>query len=61
MFVFTRDVGETVIVTRDVVVTILSVEGGEVRLGISAPPGTRLLDIESPTAEEIAEHERSCR
>jgi carbon storage regulator len=37
MLILTRRVGETVIVGNDVAVTIVSVKGNQIRIGISAP------------------------
>jgi carbon storage regulator len=40
MLVLSRKRGEALMIGDDVVVTVVSVEGGRVRIGISAPPGT---------------------
>jgi len=37
MLILTRRVGETVIIGDNVTVTVLGVQGGQVRLGINAP------------------------
>lgn len=37
MLILTRRVGETIIIDDDVEVTVLSVKGNQVRLGIKAP------------------------
>ncbi len=37
MLVLTRRVGEEIIIAENVRVTVVSVEGGKVRLGIAAP------------------------
>lgn len=37
MLILTRRVGETVIIGDDVTVTVLGVQGSQVRLGINAP------------------------
>ncbi len=37
MLILTRRIGETVMIGDDVTVTILSVKGNQVRLGINAP------------------------
>lgn len=37
MLILTRRVGETVIVGKDVAVTVVGVRGSQVRIGISAP------------------------
>ena len=42
MLVLSRKVGEQIVIDGDIVVTIVSVEGNKVRLGISAPPSCRV-------------------
>jgi carbon storage regulator len=37
MLILTRRVGETVMIGDDVTVTVLSVKGNQIRLGINAP------------------------
>ena len=37
MLILTRRVGETIIVGDDIVVTVLSIKGNQVRIGITAP------------------------
>ena len=37
MLILTRRIGETVIIGDDVKITVLEVQGNQVRLGISAP------------------------
>lgn len=37
MLVLTRKEGETIAIANDITVTIVSVQGGQVKLGISAP------------------------
>lgn len=37
MLILTRRVGETIIIDDDIEVTVLSVKGNQVRLGIKAP------------------------
>ena len=37
MLILTRKVGEAIIINNDVKVTVLSVEGNQIRLGIDAP------------------------
>lgn len=38
MLVLTRRVGETIVIDDTITVTVLSVEGHRIRLGITAPP-----------------------
>lgn len=38
VLILTRKIGESLIIGDDVVVTLLSIKGGQVRLGIKAPP-----------------------
>jgi len=42
MLVLTRRVGEEIVIGDDVHVTVLSIQGEKVRLGISAPPTIRV-------------------
>jgi carbon storage regulator len=42
MLVLSRKVGERIHIGNDVVVTILSVRGGRVRVGIEAPEGIQI-------------------
>jgi carbon storage regulator len=56
MLVLTRKPGERIIIDRDIVVEVLSVQGNRVRLGIQAPPGQgifrqELLDRETQAGE----------
>ena len=57
MLVFTRQVGETIIVDQEVVVTILGLEDGQVRLAITAPIDTRIHCKESMVEEQVYEAE----
>ncbi len=43
MLVLTRRMGESIAIGEDVVVTVLSVSGGQVRIGVSAPRNVRVL------------------
>ena len=43
MLVLTRRVDESLVIRDDIVVTVLSVEGDKVKLGIQAPPEVRIL------------------
>lgn len=40
MLVLSRNVGETILIGGDVSISILSVKGGQVRIGITAPKST---------------------
>jgi carbon storage regulator len=57
MLVFMRHVGETIMVDEEVAVTILGLEDGCVRLGITAPIDTRIHCKEAPVEEQIHETE----
>ena len=39
MLVLSRKAGERIVIDSGIVVTVLSVRGGRIRLGIEAPPG----------------------
>jgi carbon storage regulator CsrA len=43
MLVLTRKLGEKVVIGNNITVTILSVDGGRVRVGIDAPDDIRIL------------------
>jgi carbon storage regulator len=43
MLVLTRKTGEKIVIDRHITVTVLSAEGGRVRVGISAPDDVRIL------------------
>lgn len=42
MLVLSRKVGEQIVIDGGITVTVTSVDGGKVRLGISAPPDVRI-------------------
>jgi carbon storage regulator len=42
MLVLTRKVGETVVIDGGIEVTITAIDGNRARLGVSAPPDTRI-------------------
>ena len=46
MLILQRRTGETVVIGEDVRVTVVSIEGGRVRLAISAPPEVSILRSE---------------
>lgn len=58
MLVLTRRTNETIDIGDDVRITVCRVDGGQVRLGIDAPPTTRILRGElatpPPPADEPA-------
>lgn len=37
MLVLTRKAGESIVIGKDVVITVLEVRGGQIRLGVDAP------------------------
>ena len=43
MLVLTRRIDESLVIRDDIIVTVLSVEGDKVKLGIQAPPEVRIL------------------
>jgi carbon storage regulator len=53
VLVLTRRIGESITIGDDVVVTVLEVRGGQVRLGIEAPPEVTL--VRSEILDQIAE------
>jgi carbon storage regulator len=56
MLVLSRRVGETVVIEGDIRVTVVSVTGNKVRLGITAPEGVRVdrLEVHNRIAELVA-------
>ncbi len=42
MLVLTRKIGETIRIGEEVTVQVLAVRGGQVRLGLAAPPDVRI-------------------
>lgn len=46
MLVLSRKVGETIVIGDNVTVTVLSVKGNRVKLGIEAPRGVRVVRYE---------------
>lgn len=49
MLVLTRGPGQSVVLGRDIVVTVLAARGASVRLGIEAPPGVPVRRAELPS------------
>jgi carbon storage regulator len=65
MLVLTRKINEEIIIDGDIRVTVLSVQGDKVRLGIAAPPSVRIDRQEvhlrrSAPGEEAAREELHC-
>ncbi len=60
MLVLSRRTDESIVIDEDIVITVLSVEGGKVKLGITAPRDITVLRQELWQAireqERIAEH-----
>jgi len=52
MLVLSRKVGEKIVIAENVVVTVLSVHGNRVRLGIEAPMGIDIKRQELLTEED---------
>ncbi len=42
MLVLTRNVGETIVIDGGIRVTVVSIQGGKVRLGVDAPDDVRV-------------------
>ena len=42
MLVLTRRVGEEIVIDGDIRLTITAVQGGKVRIGVTAPPSVRV-------------------
>jgi len=53
MLVLTRNVGQSILIGDDVVITVLALNGGQVRVGIDAP---REINI---VREELLERDKS--
>jgi carbon storage regulator len=52
MLVLSRKVGEKIVIAENVVVTVLSVHGNRVRLGIDAPSGVDIKRQELLSADD---------
>lgn len=59
MLVLTRKVGEAIRIGADVTVQVLEVRGGQIRLGLTAPAGVRILREEVLRAMEGADGQGS--
>ena len=46
MLILTRYLGETIIIGDDIQISVLGIQGGEIRLGISAPKETSVHRLE---------------
>lgn len=57
MLALTRRIGEKITIGDDIVITVVSISGGQVRLGISAPRNVQVLREEIYT--EIQEENRA--
>ena len=43
MLVLSRKLGERIVINNDIVIEVLSIKGNQIRLGINAPSGVRIL------------------
>ena len=64
MLVLSRKIGEQIIINDDIVVTVVSVKGNQVRLGFTAPPSVsicreELLHNATPTGRHPTTEERT--
>lgn len=50
MLILQRKTGESLVIGEDVTISVVSIEGGRVRLAISAPPNVSILRSELVTA-----------
>ena len=60
MLVLTRQIGQTIVIGGDIQVTVVGVNGNQVRIGIAAPKDvvvlrTELLNREVPQSKKIVE------
>ena len=57
MLVLTRKLGESITIAGGIEITVLRFKGQEVRIGISAPPDTKILrsELTRETAEVAGE------
>jgi len=61
MLILTRRVGESLIIGQDIEVSMLSVKGGQVRIGIKAPRTVSVLRQELVDAEAPGEHAKPAK
>ncbi len=57
MLVLSRKIGESIVLGRDIEISVLEVQGGEVKLGISAPREVVILRKE--IIQEVEDHNRA--
>ncbi len=43
MLVLSRKIGERIVISDEIVIEVLQIKGNQVRLGVTAPPGVRIL------------------
>jgi len=43
MLVLSRKIGERIVISDEIVIEVLQIKGNQVRLGVSAPSGVRIL------------------
>jgi carbon storage regulator len=57
MLVLTRRVGEVIVVDNEIQITVLSIAGGKIRLGIAAPPSISVdrAEIHERKTREVAD------
>jgi carbon storage regulator len=54
MLVLSRRIGEQIVINNDIVVTVVSVKGNQVRLGFNAPPEVTIYREELLSQQGIA-------
>ena len=57
MLVLSRKIGESILLGRDIEISLLEIQGGEIKLGISAP--REVIILRKEIVQEIVEHNRS--
>jgi carbon storage regulator len=55
VLVLTRQIGEVIVIGDDIRVTVLSINGQRIRLGITAPPTSKVFRGELPAARQQQE------
>lgn len=61
MLVLTRRIGESICIGDDIVVTVLAVNGQQVRLGTAAPPKVAVDREEVAVAKRLEAHDSTQR